>query len=383
VERTQLYLKDSFSDYYRRKNVKLIIDRVGRREWAFQHFDSPAMIRHIAADRNSLGPWLAKGPRHVYNSSAYYRDPTAPMPEKGWLGAELIFDIDCDHLPNASSLGFEKSLELSKDEVIRLVDDFLMEDLGFEEKDMAIAFSGSRGYHVHVKDRRVLGLSSKDRREIMDYIRGLNIDPRRFLREVQSGESLSLRLLSEGGWGRRAKGYMISRLRKIGEMGREDGIKELMHSKGVGRISAEKIHSALYERGGIEKIENGVLDLFHGSGRRDFWQGLFFECSQKLSVHVDEHVTADVSRLIRSIGSLNGKSGLKVTPLTREEVDDFDPLVDGVVFDDEKVKIRAKEDFDFGLMGERFKMKKEASENVERHAAIFAMCRGYAGLSDR
>ena len=380
MDKTQLYLRNGFSDYYRHKKIKLIVDRIQRREWAFQYFDSPAMIRHIAADRDSLGSWLAKGPRHVYNSSAYYRDPTAPMREKGWLGTVLIFDIDCDSLPNASSLGFERALELSKDEVIRLVDDFLVGDFGFQEKDMAMAFSGSRGYHVHVKDRRVLGLSSKDRREITDFVRGLNLEPGRFLREVQSGGSLSLRLLSEGGWGRRAKNCMISRLKGIGEIDRDDGVKQLMRLRGVGIISAQKICSALYDRSGIGKLENGILDLFQGSGRKDFWHELFQKCAEELSVHVDEHVTPDVSRLIRSMESLHGKSGLRVVPLARDDIERFDPFVDSVVFGDEKVRISAKEDFDFGLMGDRYGMKKGESKKVEEYAAIFAMCRGYAEL---
>lgn len=377
MDPTHLYLKKSFSEYYNRFKG-LMVDRIGRREWAFQYFESPAMVRHISVDRDSIGSWLAKGPRHIYNSSAYYRHPTAPMPEKDWLGAELIFDIDCDHIPNASSMDYEDALKISKDEAIRLIDDFLVKDFSF--RDLSIAFSGSRGYHVHVRDRSVLELDSKDRREIMDHARGLGLDPKRFLREVQSGGSLSLRLLSDGGWGRRAKECMISRLKMIGEMDRERGIDELMHLKGVGRISAEKIHFALYERGGIQKLEMDIMDLFQGSGRWDFWRELFLECADGLKVHVDEHVTPDVSRLIRSIGSLHGKSGLRVVPLTRDELEDFDPLTDSIVFGDEVMWIRAKDDFNFRLGGEKFKAKKGESVKIERYAAIFAMCRGYAQI---
>jgi len=39
-------------------------------------------------------------PAHVYHSAAYYQHPGAPtMKEKNWEGADLIFDIDADHLP--------------------------------------------------------------------------------------------------------------------------------------------------------------------------------------------------------------------------------------------------------------------------------------------
>jgi len=38
-------------------------------------------------------------PSDVYYSSAYYERPEEDMRGKGWLGADLIFDIDADHIP--------------------------------------------------------------------------------------------------------------------------------------------------------------------------------------------------------------------------------------------------------------------------------------------
>ena len=34
------------------------------------------------------------------------------MQEKEWMGAELIFDLDSDHLPNADKMRYEESLAL-------------------------------------------------------------------------------------------------------------------------------------------------------------------------------------------------------------------------------------------------------------------------------
>ena len=39
-----------------------------------------------------------------------------------------------------------------------------------------MAFSGGRGYHIHIFDPKVLTLESPERREIVDYITGLGID---------------------------------------------------------------------------------------------------------------------------------------------------------------------------------------------------------------
>jgi len=49
-----------------------------------------------------------KTPIHLYYSSAYYEEPSADkMDLKGWLGSDLIFDIDSDHYP-----GCDKTLSI-------------------------------------------------------------------------------------------------------------------------------------------------------------------------------------------------------------------------------------------------------------------------------
>jgi len=58
------------------------------------------MLRHkgfidIESLRTSLCTIV---PSDVYYSSAYYERPQEEMKQKGWLGADLIFDIDADHI---------------------------------------------------------------------------------------------------------------------------------------------------------------------------------------------------------------------------------------------------------------------------------------------
>ncbi len=38
-------------------------------------------------------------PSDVYHSCAYYENPDFDMDKKGWIGADLVFDIDADHIP--------------------------------------------------------------------------------------------------------------------------------------------------------------------------------------------------------------------------------------------------------------------------------------------
>jgi DNA primase small subunit len=44
--------------------------------------------------------------------------------------------------------------------------------------------------------------------------------------------------------------------------------------------------------------------------------------------------------VIRLIGSINGKTGFNVTPLTRDELDDFNPFADAIVFNEGELKVR-------------------------------------------
>ena len=119
---TVRFLKTKFSEYYQSTALTLP-ERFTRREWGFLFLGESYMQRHLAFKRASelkrfltgkqigqdIGTVTVKTqrdaniPAHVYYSSAYYNEPSLqPMPEKvkGWLGADLIFDLDDDHLRN-------------------------------------------------------------------------------------------------------------------------------------------------------------------------------------------------------------------------------------------------------------------------------------------
>ena len=58
------------------------------------------MIRHLSfRDIGLFRALLVKeAPAGVYCSNSLYEDPTAEMQKKGWIKANLIFDIDADAL---------------------------------------------------------------------------------------------------------------------------------------------------------------------------------------------------------------------------------------------------------------------------------------------
>jgi len=100
-------------------------------------------------------------------------------------------------------------------------------------------------------------------------------------------------------------------------------------------------------------------------------------CKELISVHIDPPVTADVKRLIRLPNSIHGKTGLRVTPVPLESLEDFDPLVDAVVFGEDRVKITLRKSVKVRILNETFRLK-PGKHVVPEYLAIFLMCRGVA-----
>jgi DNA primase small subunit len=246
--RTKQFLRKRFADYY--QNSQLILPHdFPRREWGFIFFDElpeVVMRRHKAFSRESEALDYIRGmvPAHAYHSAAYYEFPgAATMKEKKWQGADLIFDLDADHLPGKVH-SYKGMLDNVKSETAKLLD-FLLEDFGFSEDNTRIVFSGGRGYHIHVHDPKVLTLESAERREIVDYLSGtgLSIDylfkPEKFVaidmgRGYMKKELLSPRKVSsfdetsEGfGWGKRITRYIISFLKGISTKDEVNAINEI------------------------------------------------------------------------------------------------------------------------------------------------------------
>ncbi|TFG06819.1 hypothetical protein EU522_01270, partial [Candidatus Thorarchaeota archaeon] len=124
---------------------------------------------------------VASAPHSVYHSAAFYKIPVArTMEEKDWQGAELVFDIDADHLaspcskehdtwrcttagctesgmgtppnegcPKCGGMNFssrkwlcEKCLEDAKQNTLKVHDKFLVEDFGLDPELIQLNYSG-------------------------------------------------------------------------------------------------------------------------------------------------------------------------------------------------------------------------------------------------
>ncbi|MFB6133623.1 MAG: DNA primase small subunit PriS [Halanaeroarchaeum sp.] len=384
-DRTRAYLRGRFRDFYRRSPPALPPE-ADAREWGYIPFtEGPdtTMIRHRSLlDLGGVETFLQRErPRHVYVSAGYYDDPSArEMDEKGWRGSDLIFDIDADHLPSVdpAETPYAQMLEAGKDSLQRLVD-LLATDFGFE--DLAIAFSGGRGYHVHVRDQAVRTLERDHRREIVEYVRGNGVE----LETLIDEESVSGRgrktpttrrsLPTDGGWGRRVTARIEEFVDDLLAMDEEAAMEYLQTFERVGEKSAAAILEVVESN--TEQVRNGNVDVhpaFLAVARH-----LVNETIETEAAYIDEPVTTDTHRLIRLPGTLHGGTGFVVTPLDPDAVSGFDPLADAIpdTFRGHEIAVTVDAETTLQLDGET-RIVSEGRTVLPEYAGIFLMARGEA-----
>ena len=395
---TENFLISKFREYYIQANLDLP-PGLQSREWGFLFFDDSGMRRHKSFfSRGEVVDYVrSMVPRHIYHSAAYYQRPGAPtMKEKLWQGADLIFDLDADHLRGGPK-DYAGMLEQVKKETKKLLT-FLLSDFGFSESRISVVFSGGRGYHIHVRDPRVYGFGSEERREIVDYLsgRGLAID--RFIHESplegggrEGSRHLRAPACGSPGWGGRINRTIVSFVEGLRTLDEPGAVAVLSRVRGIGPKKATSFYRSLQGEGVIEEIRRGNLDLFRGSA--GIWKLLLKDCLESEGVAVglnldrergetDEPVTADVRRLIRCPGSLHGGSGFRVTSLSISGLEEFDPLEDAVVFGDEPVILEILKPFSTQMKGQSFCLK-EGTEELPLYLAVFLMARGVAEARTR
>ncbi len=415
-EATAEWLRSQYRRYYA-TTKRILPDRFGRREFGFMFFNSTMVLRHLGfAREQELNDFLvSRTPAHAYYSSAYYEKPNAPtMEEKGWLGADLIFDLDADHLPNAKSMSYAEMLEAIRLRIIKLYDDFLKADFGFDEGSMRLVFSGGRGYHIHVFDARVWPLGSHERREIVDWVTGKGLDVDALFREsafdkreFQGRSRVKKKVVGpaqhEPGWpGKIARG-MEQLVIALEGMPHDKAVEFLVSFEGVKPSSAEDLYESLFKPRatkpkvirGVDRLREGVIEALPDRSR-DLLIRIVKEVQEiHLDVHAgvaldgivqrgdtDEPVTSDIKRLIRLPSSLHGKTGLRVIPLTRDQVDEFRPLRDAVpdTWTDEPVSMRIANRINLEIRGEAFNLTPGVG-NIPQFLAIFLAARGLAAVN--
>ncbi len=248
----------------------------------------------------------------------------------------------------------------------------LTQELGIDQKQIELVFSGGRGYHVHVRDLAFRGWGSAERRELVDYVCGIGVDPAVLL----SGSTLS------SGWSSRFREALTEYISWLGNMSEEEAIGHLTSLEGVGKESAAGF---LKKRGEIITSLQGAVDptilkdrvikaVVHEN------EGEFRKRLNEKAALADEPVTTDIKRLIRMPTSLHGGSGMRVQPLEIRDLADFNPLVDAVVFSAREVRVDSRFPLSMPMLGSTYQIQKGIS-TVPEAVAVFLCCRGIAEIA--
>jgi DNA primase small subunit len=402
------YLVKQFAEYYRNPTTPISPPRqFERREFAFFWFEREGALRHTSFmnPEELIGSMSKDGPAHVFHSAAYYDDPDAPqMPLKGWRGADLVFDIDADHFDLACQKQHdswscldcdnrghghradqcsrcnstrikafkwmcEECLSKSKAETFKIIENFLVPDMGISKKDIMVVFSGHRGYHIHSFTPELHSLGSQERREIVDYISGTGIEFR-YHGFVENNYGVPKGPDSQSpGWERKIS-EGIQRLFQNPE--------QLSHIPG---LRANQIRALQNDAQSIYKQLTETPPRYitpKGVGQKA-WYTITQYVVESYAAVVDEPVTTDIHRLIRLPGSLHGKTGFLVKKLDRASLEDFDPFNDAQVFSG-TATVRVSDAPAFTLNGEHYPPMREIKKELPLSAAMLLLCKGVAEL---
>ena len=372
------YVRSKFREYYERAEVRAP-EEIQKREWGTGGWERKIETRHmqIGSAQELKSRLVRDTPLFISYSVAYYEFPDMrPMERKNWLGADLVFDLDADHLElpcknrHGSKWVCEECLNAVKDESIKLVEQFLIPDFGFSKDEIEMNFSGNRGYHIHIKNERVRELRAFARREIVDYLTGTGID------FVSMGfESVPVhgkrepKLLGptpiDPAWPGR-----IARL--VGRLISEKKLEEV----GIDEKDAKKIYKK--EEQFLKAVEGGNWDAVKLVNKEAVWRNVVGRLGIKLGDRIDQNVTADVSKLIRLPDSLHGESALVAKRV--KDIGKFDPLKDAVVFGEQPVRIKIKKAPQFRVGELTFGPFKEEERELPEYAALYLLCKKEAVL---
>jgi len=316
------------------------------------------------------------------------------MVDKGWKGADLIFDLDGDHLPGVSDGDFPSMLELIQEQAWSLWSDFLSPEFGFDEKHLQVAFSGHRGFHIHLRDPAYLHLDSNARRQLVNYIRGEGVN----ISAVIGNDS--------GGWRDRVLTGTDGVIEKLQRIARDDeSSKQTLNELDAvmkQRIRSPDVSIKSFSKSKLRTLAESTLDesritrlkqdpslMVFGENTTAFWELVRGDSSVILGSagETDENVTVDVKRVIRWIGSLHGKCGLRVTqfPLHRLDPDSsesFDPL-------NESVALGSTRSFEVEILQDDIRARIQDSElegssgevfTVTESLATFLILKGWARI---
>ena len=373
--------------------------RIKTREWMFIPFGGAPPLRHKSfSSIGQVQSFLSQRAMHsCFYSTAYWRRPyELKMAEKLWQGADLIFDLDGDHLPGVTDRDFPGMLEVIQEQAWSLWNDFLEPEFGFTEDHLQVTFSGHRGFHLHYRDPSLFHLDSEARRELVSHIRGEGVDVQgglaryhdqhakgwtQRIREGMDAMITTLRAIHRGSEG--ASGELRRLETELQAMQDREGTTSQRSAAAIRRLAELMDHDQR-----VGRLKEGKFEVL-GNYQALFLNLLKADASVVLGSagETDEVVTIDVRRQIRWPTSLHGKSGMRVSefPLSRLDPDGhnpYNPLNEAFVLGmDQAVEVEWTVDDAVAQFGER-RLESTTGERIQVHesGATFLVLKGWAQL---
>jgi DNA primase small subunit len=362
------WVAQKFRQYY--TYAKPDIPEIARREFGFGGWEKKIEFRHLCFENaDALHDKLRNdAPLYVSASAAYYQFPSGrPMPKKGWLGADIIFDLDAEN-DELSPFITQKSLDKIREKAQALIEDYLIPDFGLSPSELQANFSGSRGFHVRAYKKEARMLGRQERREIVDYIEGAGLDFESFFSSEPVEGTRFERLMgpspSMGGF----RGKFARRI-----------IKMIKDRSTAGQISP-KLKNGQNASRMIAGIERGNWSAVYIPRAIDVFRSIFLQTSLRHTnqVETDANVTIDTSKILRMPDTLHGGSGLIAKTIAINSISNFSPLNDALAFSAEKKeKIVALQDIPAQEFANRAFEKIEKGKEVELPEcyAVYVVCK--------
>ena len=372
-------VKGLLKDYYS-KAPDISPHSIERREFGFGDFERKIAYRHMAfRDWKALKTYLTNdAPPFVSVSSAHYQHPDGrPMENKGRIGAELVFDLDANdlNLPCATVHGrswvCDKCLDAVKAETHKLIEDFLVSDFGFSEKEIEVNFSGNRGYHIHISNETVFNMESDERKAISDYISANGIEMQSFFPTLgMKGKKLEGPKPADYGWGGKLARGVINAL--------NTGVGELI-SLGIDRPTANLLFRKRAEV--ILGITTGNWDKVSIPKKAEFWAKMLSSIAVRQSDSIDKNVSTDIHKLLRLPGTIHGDTGLIAKRLkSASDLSKFEPMSEAVAFSKGTRKVRIDNAPKFEMAGQSYGPFSKTEAELESAAAVYLILKRSATL---
>jgi len=376
----KIWLEKVYRKHYFNSSTEIELDDyVSEHEFGFRLFDGH-IRRHLnfKNKRELIASIIKFSPSDVFCSPARYQYPSANMDQKGWLGADLIFDIDgkdlqldCARIHNMTfcknckliekevrsdcskcksslvqviELPCQNCIKNLKKEVTKLVE-VLHEDFGIDKNNINLFFSGNNGFHIHIIDDNFFKSSSMKRSSLTQYLlgRGYLIDNLGF--RIDANNNITLlpnKIYYNRGWRARLLNQLHLQLKN-----------HRIDDKFVRKITHIK-----------ETNNLGILNMINNQ-------------IQNISVKIDPNVTIDIHRIFRLAGTINSKSGLVKSRC--KDLTSFDPFKEACIRGDSLVKVNAFVDVKTAFNGSSYKIK--TGQNIlPEFVAVYIVSKGLGDI---